>query len=147
MAGFRLGIDVGGTFTDIVLLGDDGKLLTRKVSSSPDDYSRAIMQGVRGLIEEAGLDPGTITEVGHGTTVATNTIIERKGPRVALITTRGFRDVLELGRYRLPRLYDLTWRKPDPLVERRYRYEVPDRLSHTGEEILPLDEEAVEQVC
>ena len=105
------------------------------------------MQGVRGLIEEAGLDPGTITEVGHGTTVATNTIIERKGPRVALITTRGFRDVLELGRYRLSRLYDLTWRKPDPLVERRYRYEVPERLSHTGEEILPLDEEAVEQVC
>ena len=85
--------------------------------------------------------------MGHGTTVATNTIIERKGPRVALITTRGFRDVLELGRYRLPRLYDLTWRKPDPLVERRYRYEVPERLSHTGEEILPLDEEAVEQVC
>ena len=102
MAGFRLGIDVGGTFTDIVLLGDDGKLLTRKVSSSPDDYSRAIMQGVRGLIEEAGLDPGTITEVGHGTTVATNTIIERKGPRVALITTRGFRDVLELSRSGCP---------------------------------------------
>ena len=85
--------------------------------------------------------------MGHGTTVATNTIIERKGPETALITTKGFRDVLELGRYRLPRLYDLTWRKPEPLLERRRRFEVPERLNHRGEELQPLDMAAVEHVC
>ena len=147
MTNFRLGIDVGGTFTDVVLLGDDGTLLTRKVSSTPDDYSRAIVQGVREVLDGAGVDGEVIQEVGHGTTVASNTIIERKGPETALITTKGFRDVLELGRYRLPRLYDLTWRKPEPLVERRYRFEVPERLSYKGEEIIPLDMEAVEEVC
>ncbi len=147
MAGYRLGIDVGGTFTDLVLLGDDGTLLTRKASSTPDDYSRAIVGAIRELIETAGVAAATIGEVGHGTTVATNTIIERKGPETALITTKGFRDVLELGRYRLPRLYDLTWRKPEPLVERRRRFEVPERLNHRGEELVPLDLAAVEQVC
>ena len=147
MTNFRLGIDVGGTFTDIVLLGDDGTILTAKVSSTPDDYSHAILQGVQGVIEMAGIDAGSVREVGHGTTVATNTIIERKGPKIALITTKGFRDVLEIGRYRLPRLYDLTWRKPDPLIERQYRFEVPERLNHKGEILTPLDMESVEDVC
>ena len=144
---FRLSIDVGGTFTDIVLLGDDGTLVTRKVSSTPDDYSRAIMLGVREVIQGAGVDGSDIQEVGHGTTVATNTIIERSGPKIALITTEGFRDVLEIGRYRLPRLYDLTWRKPDPLVERQYRFEVPERLNYSGEVLTPLDLEASARVC
>ena len=147
MSGFRLGIDVGGTFTDIVLLGDDGTILTKKVSSTPDDYSRAILQGVRDVIEAGGVDEKAIHEVDHGTTVATNTIIERKGPKIALITTQGFRDVLELARYRLPRLYDLTWRKPDPLVERQYRFEVQERLNYQGETLIPLDMESVEKVC
>ena len=147
MANYRLGVDVGGTFTDIVLLGDDGTLLTKKVSSTPDDYSGAIAEGVRELIEGSGLDAGAIGELGHGTTVATNTIIERQGPKTALITTKGFRDVLELGRYRMPRLYDLTWRKPEPLVERRHRFEVPERLNYRGEALVPLDLEAVDVVC
>ena len=147
MPKFRLGIDVGGTFTDIVLLGDDGALSTRKVSSTPDDYSRAIMEGVQGIIQDAGADHGSVVEIGHGTTVATNTIIELKGPRTALVTTKGFRDVLEIGRYRVPRLYDLDWRKPDPLVERQDRFEVPERLNHRGEELIPLDMAAVDEVC
>ena len=147
MANYRLGVDVGGTFTDIVLLGDDGTLLTKKVSSTPDDYSGAIAEGVRELIEGSGLDAGAIGELGHGTTVATNTIIERQGPKTALITTKGFRDVLELGRYRMPRLYDLTWRKPEPLVERRHRFEVPERLNYRGKALVPLDLEAVDVVC
>ena len=147
MVGFRLGIDVGGTFTDIVLIGDDGSLFTKKISSTPDDYSLAIVQGVREIVEGTGVDMKAIREVGHGTTVATNTIIERKGPKIALITSKGFRDVLEIGRYRLPVLYDLTWRKPEPLVERQYRYEVPERLNYKGEALVPLDMEAVEEVC
>ena len=147
MVDFRLGVDVGGTFTDIVLLGDDGTLLTRKVSSTPADYSGAIVQGVQQVIGEAAVDVAAIKEIGHGTTVATNTIIERKGPKTALITTKGFRDVLEIGRYRLPRLYDLTWRKPEPLVERQYRFEVPERQNYWGEELIPLDEVALEEVC
>ena len=147
MANFRLGIDVGGTFTDIVLLGDDGALHTRKVSSTPEDYSLAIAQGVEDVVDQSGLEHSTITEVSHGTTVATNTIIEQKGPKTALVTTRGFRDVLELGRFRIPRLYDLTWRKPEPLVERRHRYEVDERLNFKGEELAPLDMQSVEEVC
>src|SRR5690606_4442179 len=79
-------------------------------------------------------------EVGHGTTVATNAIIERKGVTVALVTTQGFRDVLEIGRFRSPRLYDLEFRKPEPLVERRLRLEVPERMLASGEVFKPLDE-------
>ena len=147
LTNLRLGIDVGGTFTDIVLLGDDGALLTLKVSSTPEDYSRAIAQGIEEVVGRSGLDQATIAEVSHGTTVATNTIIEMKGPRTALVTTRGFRDVLELGRFRLPRLYDLTWRKPEPLVERRHRYEVDERLNFKGEVLAPLDMQSVDEVC
>ncbi len=147
MVVYRLGIDVGGTFTDVVLLGDDGSLISRKVPSTPDDYSRGIVKGVRQAIDVGGVGGKAITEVDHGTTVATNTIIERSGPKIGLITTKGFRDVLEIGRYRIPRLYDLTWRKPDPLVERRYRYEVPERLNHKGQVLQALDMEAVDDVC
>ena len=147
MTYLRLGVDVGGTFTDVVLLGDDGALCTRKVSSTPDDYSRAIEQGVREVVESEGLDERLVREVGHGTTVATNAIIEQTGPKTALITTKGFRDVLEIGRFRIPRLYDLAWRKPTPLVDRQYRFEVSERLSYKGEVVVPLDMEGVEEVC
>ncbi|MDP6391201.1 MAG: hydantoinase/oxoprolinase N-terminal domain-containing protein, partial [Alphaproteobacteria bacterium] len=118
MTRYRLGVDIGGTFTDIVLLGDDGTLHNRKILSTPDDYSRAIEDGVVALLEETGVAPGDIAEVAHGTTIATNAIIERKGVRVALVTTAGFRDILEIARFRSPRLYDVAFRKPEPLVER-----------------------------
>ena len=127
-----LGVDIGGTFTDIVLLNRDGTLFSKKVLSTPDDYSRAIEEGIAALLDEIALSPGEIEQFAHGTTVATNAIIERKGVKVALVTTKGFRDVLELGRFRSPRLYDIDFRKPEPLVERRLRFEVEGRLRSYG---------------
>ena len=143
MTHHRLGIDIGGTFTDIVLLASDGTIHNRKILSTPDDYSRAIEEGVRTLLGDAGVEPRDVGEVAHGTTVATNAIIERKGARVGLITTAGFRDILEIARFRSPRLYDVGFRKPEPLVERRLRFEVPERISAAGEVVRPLDETAL----
>lgn len=139
MTTYRLGVDIGGTFTDIILLRDDGTVFSKKILSTPDDYSRAIEEGVASLLEETGVSVKDIAEFGHGTTVATNTIIERRGVRVGLITTKGFRDVLELGRFRSPRLYDHDFRKPEPLVERRLRFEVSERVDGKGDVVVPLD--------
>src|SRR6185295_15663523 len=100
MTGTRVGIDVGGTFTDIVFLSADGTVRTRKLLSSPDDYSRTIRTGIQDMLGEAGVAPGDVQEVMHGTTVATNAILEGKGARTGLLTTRGFRDVLEIRRMR-----------------------------------------------
>jgi len=147
MSSFRLGVDIGGTFTDIVLLGDDGAVHSKKILSSPDDYSRAIEDGVRTLLSETGIAPTDIREVAHGTTVATNAIIERKGVKVALVTTRGFRDILEIARFRSPRLYDVSFRKPEPLVERRLRFEVPERIAADGTIVTPPDMRAVADVA
>ena len=130
--GFRLGIDIGGTFTDIVALGEDGRVHTRKVSSSQDDYARAIIEGLEALFVDSGLSPGDIEQVLHGTTVASNAILEHRGARTGLITTRGFRDVLELRNLRMPRLYDLHWEKPEPLVDRYLRVEVDERVAADG---------------
>jgi N-methylhydantoinase A len=124
----RVGVDIGGTFTDIVVLGSDGSIHTKKVSSSVDDYARAIVDGLAELSAEAGLSGAAIEEIRHGTTIASNAILEHKGARVGLITTRGFRDVLEIRTLRMPRLYDLTWTKPMPLVERYLRKVVDERI-------------------
>lgn len=140
MSDFSLGIDIGGTFTDIVLLRSDGELFSKKLLSTPADYSLAIEEGVAELMQGAGVSGSQIIELAHGTTIATNALIERRGALVALITTRGFRDVLELGRFRSPRLYDLKFRKPDPLVERRLRFEVTERCDANGNVLQPLDE-------
>jgi N-methylhydantoinase A len=134
----RLGVDIGGTFTDIVLLDPEGLVWSAKVSTSPDDYARAIAEGARRLAAEAGLAPDAVGELVHGTTVATNAILERSGPPVGLLTTRGFRDVLEIGRIRTPTLYDLSWDKPKPLVPRRHRLEVDERVMASGEVLQPL---------
>ncbi|MBI3977783.1 MAG: hydantoinase/oxoprolinase family protein, partial [Chloroflexi bacterium] len=139
---YRIGVDIGGTFTDIVLMGADGQVVTRKLLSSPDDYSRAIILSIRELLAQVGLDPAAAQEIVHGTTICTNAILEQKGARTGLLTTRGFRDTLEIGRLRYPRLYDLRWMKPPPLVERRLRLEVPERLDRSGQVVEPLDEAA-----
>jgi N-methylhydantoinase A len=145
-----VGIDVGGTFTDIVFLSADGTVRTRKLLSSPDDYSRTIRTGLHEIIGEAGVAPGDVQEVMHGTTVATNAILEGKGARTGLLTTRGFRDVLEIRRMRTNRLYDIFWEKPAPLVRRRWRREVTERVDHRGDVLVPLDlddaREAVERL-
>ncbi len=115
---YRRGVDVGGTFTDLVLVAPDGRAPTRKVLSTTPN-AEAIIHGVRELLASAGLEPGAVGEVIHGTTVATNAILERRGARTGLITTTGFRDLLEIGRLRLARLYDLDYERPAPLVSRR----------------------------
>src|SRR5215467_1568361 len=141
---FRLGVDVGGTFTDLVLVGPDGRALTRKVLSSTANYAEAILSGTQALLADAGLGPEAIGEVIHGTTVATNAILERRGARTGLITTAGFRDLLEIGRLRLARLYDLDFERPAPLVPRRFRLEVTERMNHLGAVVTALDRRSVE---
>ena len=142
----RVGVDIGGTFTDIVVLGSDGSIHTKKVSSSVDDYARAIVDGLVELFAETGLSGSAIEEIRHGTTVASNAILEHKGARVGLITTKGFRDVLEIRTLRMPRLYDLTWTKPQPLVERYLRKVVDERIDYRGNIERPLDRADAEQV-
>ena len=139
MTGYRLGVDVGGTFTDIALLDDNGRARVEKVPSSAGDYARAIVEGLAGLLAEAGAAPGTAREILHGTTVGSNAILEGKGAKTGLIATRGFRDVLEIRNLRMPRLYDLAWEKPPPLVERRLRLEVSERIAADGAVVAPLD--------
>ena len=140
---FRVGIDIGGTFTDLVLLGEAGRALTVKVPSTPDDYSRSIAESLEVALPRIGITGREIDEVIHGTTVATNAILEKRGVRTGLITTAGFRDVLEIRRLRMPRLYDLKWQKPDPLAARIDRVEVDERIDHTGRVLRPLDEASV----
>ncbi len=136
---YRIGVDIGGTFTDIVLLGDDGVIHTKKISSSTGDYARAIVDGLDEVFRETGLVGADIDQIRHGTTVASNAILEAKGARVGLITTAGFRDVLELRTLRMPRLYDIAWEKPPPLVERYLRRTVKERVRASGEIEHPLD--------
>lgn len=140
---YRIGVDIGGTFTDIVLYNDDGETIVSKVSSTPDDPGLAVVEGVSSLVKEHGIAPSDITEIVHGTTVGSNTILQKVGARTGLITTQGFRDVLEIGRIRTPDMFDLTWEKPEQLVERCHRLGVPERMSATGEIILPLDLDAL----
>ena len=136
---YRAGVDIGGTFTDIVLLDRDGGVVSKKISSSVENYARAIVDGLEALFAEHGITPREVDEIMHGTTVASNAILERTGARVGLITSRGFRDVLELRNLRMPRLYDLTWEKPPPLVERYLRMTVDERMNAAGEVVRPLD--------
>jgi N-methylhydantoinase A len=145
MKRFRAGVDIGGTFTDIVLLGDRGERYTKKVSSTVDDYARAITEGLSQLLAEIGGEARDVAELLHGTTVASNAILEHKGAKTSLITTKGFRDVLEIRNLRMPRLYDMSWTKPPPLVPRRLRVEVDERVNALGGIDRPLDEASVER--
>jgi len=138
-SGYRVGADIGGTFTDVVLVTPDGRSVTRKVSSTVDDYSVGIVSGIEEILAEMGVVGSSIAEIVHGTTVATNVILENKGARTALITTTGFRDVLELRRLRIPELFSLDYTPPPPLVRRRYRIEVDERIDADGEVLTPLD--------
>ena len=140
---FRIGIDIGGTFTDIVLSLENGEILTKKVNSTPKDYSIGAVNGLKFLIRQNGLNFKNAKDVIHATTIATNTILEAKGAETALITTCGFRDVLEFRRVRFPELYNLQYAKPKPLIERRKRFEIKERISAKGLIKVPLNEKEV----
>ena len=138
----RIAIDTGGTFTDLVLSDPDtGRLVFHKVPSTPADPSRALVEGVKGLVDRAGVGKGEILFLIHGTTVATNTILQRRGARTAFITTEGFRDVLHIQRQDRPHLYNMRIRRTPALVPRSLRYELPERVLHDGSEAAPVDDE------
>ena len=146
MTNYRVGVDIGGTFTDIVLMDENGGVLTKKISSSVDNYAQAIVDGLAEVFESHGLSGQDVLEVLHGTTVASNAILEHKGAKTGLIGTKGFRDVLEIRNLRMPRLYDLNWEKPAPLVERYLRLVVDERVNTKGEILNELDPGEAETV-
>jgi N-methylhydantoinase A len=144
---YRIGVDVGGTFTDFTIARmATGENLYHKVPSTPADPAIAIIDGLRQILDLFGISPGDIAYVGHGTTVATNMIIEGRGAPTALITTQGFRDVLAIGRQTRPALYDMTVLKPAPLVERYRRRGIDERMDARGAILKPLDEAELEAV-
>lgn len=136
-----LGVDVGGTFTDFFLVDEDtGETWVHKVNSTPDDPSRAILTGIEALAPKM---PDGLAFLAHGTTVATNALIQRRGGKVALVTTAGFRDLLEIGRQTRPKIYDLKADNPEALVPRQRRFEIIERVDAAGEVDTPLDEAAI----
>ena len=137
---FALGIDIGGTFTDLVLSGPAGERHALKVLTTPDDPSRAVVEGVRTLLGQSKVAAKSVARVVHATTLFTNALIERKGAVTGLITTAGFRDVLEIGRERRFELYDLNIRMPEPLVPRDLRLEVAERTAADGSIGTAVDE-------
>ena len=144
---WRIGVDSGGTFTDVCLFNDEtGHVEVWKVSSTPDDPSRGIAQGVREGVAQVDAAPAEVGYFGHGTTVATNALIQHRGVPTALITTAGFRDLLEIGRQKRPDLYDLQADKEPVLVSRDLRLEVPERVRHDGTVETPLDEDALRRI-
>jgi N-methylhydantoinase A len=143
---WRIGVDSGGTFTDVCLFEDaSGRVEVWKVSSTPDDPSRGIAQGFEEGVARVGLEPADVGYFGHGTTVATNALIQHRGVKTGLITTQGFRDLLEIGRQKRPDLYDLQVDKPPTLVARDLRLEVPERIRHDGTVETRLDEDALRE--
>ncbi len=145
---FRLGVDVGGTFTDAVLISEtSGEARVAKVSSTPADPSVGFLRAVARILHDADVQPSDVSYLVHGTTVATNALIEGTTPPAAFITTEGFRDLLEIGRQVRPSLYDVFFEKPRPLVSRDRCLEVRERLDASGGVLVPLDEAAVRRIA
>lgn len=141
---FMLGVDVGGTFTDFSLYNSKTREIQNfKRSSTPHDPSVAIVDGIIQILDEKAIDPKEVTFLGHGTTVATNALIEKKGSRTGLITTYGFKDLMEIGNQRRPSLYDLLKEKPESLIVPGCKLEVRERITHDGQVRVPLNEEDV----
>lgn len=145
---WRVGVDSGGTFTDVCLFEDEtGRVDVWKVSSTPDDPSRGIANGVEEGLARVAASPSGVGYFGHGTTVATNALIQHRGVHTGLITSDGFRDLLEIGRQKRPELYDLQADKPPVLVARDLRLEVPERVRHDGSIETRLDKQAVREAA
>jgi len=143
---YEVGIDIGGTFTDVVILNPaSGRLFLGKRLTSPDNPARAVIEVIREMLERDGIAPPQVVKAIHGTTLVTNLIIERKGGRTGLLTTRGFRDALEIGREMRYDIYDIFLELPRPLVPRRRRLEVAERLDHKGEVLISLTAEEAER--
>ena len=142
--GYGVGVDIGGTFTDFVLLDEDsGNLRLHKKLTTPDDPARGAVEGLEELLEPARISLADCNTLVHGTTLVTNALIERRGVKTALLTTKGFGDILEMGREQRYDIYDLFLEYPEPLVPRRWRVEVDERMTHDGESLRAPDLQAV----
>jgi N-methylhydantoinase A len=137
---YRVGIDIGGTFTDLLLVGADGRVVIAKTLTTPGDPSLAVEHALRPVLENGTVSSGEHGTLLHGTTLVTNALIERKGAPTALLTTAGFRDAVEIGREHRYELYDLNLELPKPLVPRHLRFDVPERIAADGSMLRPLDE-------
>lgn len=146
MPNARIGLDIGGTFTDVVLETDDSRF-TAKVLTTPSAPEIGAMQALELILEQARVKPEHVTEMIHGTTLATNAIIERKGAKTALLTTRGFRDVIEIGTEGRPDQYDVNLVKPEPIVARRLRIEVDERLNADGDALITPDPDQIRKIA
>ena len=141
---YRVGLDIGGTFTDFVLVdGDTGAMRIHKCLTTPDDPSVGALEGLEALLSEAGLTFADVGHLVHGTTLVANAIIERRGAKLALLTTRGFRDALEMGKQQRYDKHDLFLQFPEPLAPRGLRREIDERISRDGDAIVPIDENQV----
>ncbi|ETA49654.1 hydantoinase/oxoprolinase family protein [Ponticoccus alexandrii] len=144
---WTIGVDVGGTFTDLCAIENaSGRIALNKVSSTPANPAEAIIAGLDALAKKAGFDLADVRAIGHGTTVATNALIQRTGAKVAMVTTRNFRDLVEIGRQIRPKMYDLKADFPPPLAPRHLRFEVSERIGADGTVIEPLDMGSVDAV-
>ena len=141
----RIGVDTGGTFTDCVLL-EDGRMRVHKLRSTPSDPSQAILQGIAKLLADTQPHPTREAEITHGSTVATNALLERKGARVAMLTTAGFEDVLAIGRQTRPELYNFMVQRPEPLVQRTLTFGVRERIAADGRILTALQEREIQQL-
>ena len=142
-----IGVDVGGTFTDFVAVHDDGRMSVVKHLTTPSDPSIGVLEGIVRLAEEAGADPAATSRLIHGTTLVANSLIERRGAKTALLTTEGFRDVLEIGRESRYDLYDLNLERPEPLIPRPLRFGVGERVRADGTVLEPIDEAELEALA
>src|SRR5215471_13585144 len=141
---YRIGLDIGGTFTDFILNdATTGAVRLHKRLTTPTDPSIAALEGLEELVAMANIRVADVAEIVHGTTLVTNAIIERRGARLGLITTQGFRDVLEMGTEQRYDIYDLFLKFPEPLVPRRRRIEILERMDARGRVVTPLDLDAV----
>src|SRR5262245_30016685 len=143
---YRVGVDIGGTFTDMLLIGDDGSALIGKTLTTPSDPSLAVENALRPALENGAIKAGERGTLIHGTTLVTNALIERKGALTALLTTAGFRDAVEIGREHRYELYDLNIDLPKPLVPRHLRFDVPERVAADGGVLEDLDENFVRRL-
>src|SRR5580704_12132148 len=140
--GRRLGVDIGGTFTDVAL-ETAGRRYSAKILTTPEAPERAVLEAIGAVLREAAIKPADLSIIIHGTTLATNAIIERKGAKTALVTTEGFRDTIEIRHENRFEQYDVNIDLPPPLVPRRLRWVVPERIDARGRVVMPLDETAV----
>lgn len=144
MTNSRFGVDIGGTFTDC-LLSNGSQLAWAKIQTTPDAPEQAVTQAFRGLMDSSQLSISDVADFVHGTTLGLNTLLERRGALCGMLVTRGFRDILELGRLRLPRIFDYMATRPEPLIRRRHVFEVSERMYASGEVHTPLEEAEVDR--